>query len=56
MSRATTAKRAEEAIRFFEDSGREVSGVTFKGTEFKIDFAKQAAKAVNEADLIDMSK
>ena len=52
----SAAQRAEAAIRFFEERGREVVGVTIKGSEFKLEFAKVAPEAANEADLIDMSR
>jgi len=52
----TTAKKAEAAIRFFEQHGRKVSGVTIKGTSFSIDFAMPSGQDIPEADLVDMSK
>jgi hypothetical protein len=56
MNAPTTAKRAEATIRYFEELGRKVSGVTIKGAEFKIDFAGPPAADIPEADLVDMSK
>ncbi|MEM6465606.1 MAG: hypothetical protein AAF679_03745 [Pseudomonadota bacterium] len=50
------AKRAEAAIRYFEDAGREVVGVTFKGSQYKIEFAKPEKDAVPAIDLVDMSQ
>jgi len=52
----SAAKRAEAAIRFFEDAGREVVGVTIKGTEFKLDFARPEKDAVPSIDLVNMSQ
>lgn len=51
-----TAKRAEATIQFFEERGREVVGVTIKGTEFKLDFAKPEKAQGHEVDLVDMSQ
>jgi hypothetical protein len=51
-----TAKKAEAAIRFFEQNGRKVSGVTIKGAEYSIDFAAPPAQDIPEADFVNMSK
>lgn len=52
----TTAKKAEAAIRFFEERGRMVSGVTIKTGEFSIAFAIPETDKIPEADLVDMSR
>lgn len=56
MTLPSAAKRAAETIRYFEDQGREVVGVTIKGTEFKLDFAEKTKATGSEVDLIDMSQ
>jgi hypothetical protein len=52
----TAVKRAEATIRFFEERGRRVSGVTIKGSEFSIDFEPQPKSDIPDADLVTMSK
>lgn len=50
-----TLKKSDEAIRHFEDAGREVVGVEFTKDGFKLEFAKAEDK-VSPIDLVDMSK
>lgn len=53
----TAAKKAEAAIQFFEDQGREVVGVTIKGSEFKLDFARPDEGAdMDGVDLVTMGR
>ena len=50
------AKRVETTIRFFEENGREVVGVTIEGTKFHLDFAKPDAPVVPDVDLVKMGQ
>jgi len=50
---SAAAKKAEAAIRYFEERGREVVGVTIKGSEFKLDFARPEKPAVEDVDLVE---
>lgn len=47
--------KAEAAIRFFEERGREVVGVKVDGSKYHIEFAKSDDPAT-DPDLITMSK
>ena len=49
-------KRAEAAIKYFEDRGRSVVGVTIKGTEFSLEFAQVSQDPHSDADLVGMGK
>ena len=50
------AKDAEALIRFFEDCGRQVVGVTLDGKGIHLDFATSQPEAVNVADLVRMDQ
>lgn len=51
-----TTQRAMDAIKFFEDHGREVASVAIKGTEYRLEFAKPDEDQAPAVDLIDMSQ
>lgn len=55
--RKTLEKKAVEAdalIRYFEERGRQVAGVTLDGKLIHIDFALETQKSNNPADLVRM--
>ena len=50
------AKDAEALIRFFEDQGRQVVGVTLGGNGVRLEFATEQVERVNAADLVRMDQ
>ena len=57
MMRKTLEKRADEAdalIRYFEERGRRVTGVTLDSKVIHLDFEMQEQKSANPADLVRM--
>lgn len=57
MMRKTLEKKANEAdalIRYFEERGRRVTGVTLDGKVIHLNFGMEEEKYANPADLVRM--
>ena len=57
MMRKTLEKKADEAdalIRYFEERGRRVTGVTLDGKVIHLDFGMEEQRSANPADLVRM--
>lgn len=49
------AREALQAVRYFEQHGRVVGGVTFKGREFSLIFTNDDTTQIPEVDTVAMS-
>ena len=56
MNTSPTAKKALAAIEFFEGEGREITGVSINGREYRLDFATNKNPDVPQVDLVTMGK
>ena len=57
MMRKPLEKKVDEVdalIRYFEERGRRVTGVTFDGKGIHLDFGMDEQKSANYADLVRM--